>query len=167
MCSTLGGHLSPQFCIFSWTELLKHVREQSALQGSCISRASSAEPVCDSHCNPPGVVFPRRETGLRRLMYWFTVSGNTARRSLVQAQAESPDTFRHSSSPSQVSDEALMWPCPHRKIHVAEFLQRPAVYIVSGVMTWSLRGTRGRHSCPDKQMRMTSCKTCFKQGPER
>lgn len=84
MCSTLGGHLSPQFCIFSWTELLKHVREQSALQGSCISRASPAEPVCDSHCNPPGVVFPRRETGLRRLMYWFTVSGNTVRRSLVQ-----------------------------------------------------------------------------------
>lgn len=103
MCSTLGGHLSPQFCIFSWTELLTHVREQSALQGSCISRASSAKPVCNSHCNPPGVVFPRRETGLRRLMYWFTVSGNTVRRSLVQAQAESPDTFRHSSSPSQVS----------------------------------------------------------------
>lgn len=39
--------------------------------------------------------------------YWLTVTGNTVGRHLVQAQAESPDTFRHSPSPSQVSAALL------------------------------------------------------------
>lgn len=114
-CSTLRGLLSPQFCIFSWTELLKHVREQATLRGSCISRASSAV-LCRSDCRSDvqslhatlsvllqGRYFQDEKQDSED--YWLTVSGDTVGR--CQAQAKSPDTFRHSPSPSQVSAALL------------------------------------------------------------
>lgn len=161
MCSTLRGLLSPQFCIFSWTELLKHVREQAALRGSCISRASSAV-MCKSDCRSDvqslfvtlsvplqGWYFQDEKEDSED--YWLTVSGNTVGRCQHRQNRLTHLDICQVPPKCQLLfwvwrwHSWQVWSCPHRKIHVAEFLQKPAVHIVWGIMTWSPRETMPRN----------------------